>query len=241
MVGPEAGEESQNSIRERLELVRSRIAAAAERSGRAPEEITLVAVTKGVEISRIREAVRLGLSHLGENWVQEALPKVESLGLPVTWHFVGHLQTNKVKEVVPRFGLIHSLDRDSLAAELVKRAPSAAGGVLEALLEVNVAEESTKQGVSVEEAVSFLRKWAGRPQLRILGLMTIAPQVEDPEMVRPLFKRLRELASEIEAEKIPGVSTKILSMGMSGDYEVAIEEGATMIRLGTSIFGARPH
>ncbi|SMB94420.1 hypothetical protein SAMN00808754_1029 [Thermanaeromonas toyohensis ToBE] len=228
-----------SGLKENIEQVLERIARAASKVGRSLEEITLVAVTKTVPPELIREAVALGLKDLGENRVQELLKKQPLLAdLEINWHLIGHLQRNKVKYVWNRVKLIHSLDSLELARELDKRAGSA-GGEVNVLVEVNVAQESTKFGLLVEQVPSFLKEAVGFEHLRILGLMTVAPLVDDPEEVRPVFRRLRELAKEVEALRLPRVEMRYLSMGMSNDFEVAIEEGANMVRIGTAIFGPR--
>ncbi|MCG0276971.1 MAG: YggS family pyridoxal phosphate-dependent enzyme [Thermanaeromonas sp.] len=226
-------------LKENIERVWDRVARAAGKAGRNPDEITLVAVTKTVPPEIIREAVALGLKDLGENRVQELLKKQPLLSdLGINWHLIGHLQRNKVKHVFNRVKLIHSLDSIELARELDKRAGSA-GSVVDVLVEVNVAQESTKFGLFLEQVPSFLKEVVGFDHLRILGLMTVAPLVNDPEEVRPVFRRLRELAREVEALRLPKVEMRYLSMGMSNDFEVAIEEGSNMVRIGTAIFGPR--
>lgn len=226
-------------LKENIEQVLERVDRAAGRAGRKPEEITLVAVTKTVPPELIREAVALGLKDLGENRVQELLKKQPLLSdLEINWHLIGHLQRNKAKYVFNRVKLIHSLDSLELARELDKRAGSA-GSVVDVLVEVNVAQESTKFGLLVEQVPSFFKEVVGFEHLRILGLMTVAPLVDDPEEVRPVFRRLRELSKEVEALRLPRVEMRYLSMGMSNDFEVAIEEGSNMVRIGTAIFGPR--
>jgi hypothetical protein len=213
-----------------LARVRERIARAAERAGRRPADVLLIGVSKTVDVARIRAAVAAGVTALGENRVQEAKAKIAELGRPATWHLIGHLQTNKVKDALELFDVIHSLDRLELARELERRA-AARGQVVEALLQVNVAAEPSKGGVgpdAVGEALDVVGKLA---HVRVRGLMTIPPEVERAEDARPWFRRLRELAERHSLSE--------LSMGMSGDFEVAVEEGATMVRLGTAIFGPR--
>jgi len=213
-----------------LARVRERLARAAERAGRRADDVLLIGVSKTVELERIRAAVAAGVTALGENRVQEAKAKVAELGRPAAWHLIGHLQTNKVKDALDLFDVVHSLDRLELARELERRA-AARGRAIEALLQVNVAAEASKGGVSpdgVGEALDVIGKLA---HVRVRGLMTIPPEVAQPEDARPWFRRLRELA---ERHGLPE-----LSMGMSGDFEVAIEEGATMVRVGTAIFGPR--
>lgn len=203
---------------------------AAERAGRAPEAILLVGVSKLVDAERIRCAVAAGLPALGENRVQEAKEKIERLGRPVPWHFVGQLQTNKAKDAVRLFDLIHSADRLELGRELDRRA-RAAGKVVNVLVQVNLAGEATKGGFSPEELKGALEALAELPGLSVRGLMTIPPPVEEAEQSRGWFRRLRELRDEAGLEH--------LSMGMSDDFEVAVEEGATIVRIGTAIFGPR--
>jgi len=214
-----------------LERVRERVARAAERAGRTPDDVLLIGVSKVVEVERIRAALAAGLGALGENRVQEAKAKVAELGRPVPWHLIGHLQTNKVKDALPLFALIQSLDRLELAQELERRA-AAQGRVIEALLQVNVASEASKGGFAPDAVGAALDTIGALPHVQIRGLMVIPPEAERPEDARPWFRRLRELADK------HGLRER--SMGMSGDFEVAIEEGATMVRVGTAIFGPRP-
>lgn len=237
-------EGTEEAVRERLRrnmaVVRDRIDDALARTGRSGQEVIVVGVTKTVPVALIEMAVGEGLRHVGENRVQEARSKFASLSrLGVSFHMVGTLQTNKVKEALAMFDLIHSLDRPSLALEIRKRAgrgtrcPSL-------LVQVNVAREATKHGLLPEEVVDFLRWMTGSGlDLRVEGLMTVAPPASDPEDVRPVFRELARLAREVEKLKLKGVEMKYLSMGMSSDYVVAVEEGANMVRLGTAIFGPR--
>jgi hypothetical protein len=208
--------------------VQERIARAAMRAGRAPEEVLLVGVSKSVDVERIRRALAAGLPALGENRVQEAREKIGALGRPVPWHMVGHLQTNKARDAVLLFDLIHSVDRLELARELDRRA---AGRVAEILVQVNLAGEATKGGFAPDELKSALEALAGLSRLRVRGLMAIPPPVEHGEQARGWFRRLRELRD--------GAGLEHLSMGMSDDFEVAVEEGATIVRVGTAIFGPR--
>jgi len=228
-----------SEIGERLAQVRARIAAAARRAGRDPASITLVAVSKTVPPDRIKEGVAAGIAVLGENRVQEAREKIEALGRLAQWHLVGHLQTNKAKLAVQLFDLIHSLDSLKLAHELDKHA-RALGKRVPCLVEVNQGSELTKSGLAEADLVPLLREAAPLPGLEILGLMSIPPFLENPQDVRPHFRRLRELRDAAVAAGIPGLRMDHLSMGMSHDFEVAIEEGATMVRIGTAIFGPRP-
>lgn len=212
--------------------VRERIAAAARRGGRRPEDVTLVAVTKGVDASQILEAVAAGVQDLGENRVQEAASKAAAVSAGARWHLVGHLQRNKVRQAVALFTVIHSLDGARLAADVSRRAAAP----VDVLLQVNVAGDAQKFGVPPEEAPTVLRAIAGLPALHVVGLMTIAPLSGDPEETRPIFGRLRGLRDDLEALGIAGVTLPHLSMGMSGDFEIAVEEGATMVRIGRAIF-----
>jgi pyridoxal phosphate enzyme (YggS family) len=214
-------------VRANLERVRERIARAARRSGRRPEDILLIAVSKTVPADRLRDAIAAGVPALGENRVQEARGKIAVLGRPVPWHLIGHLQTNKVTNAIELFDVIQSVDRLPLAHELSKRAPRP----VDVLVQVNVGEEVSKGGFAPREVKSALDAIQALPGLRVRGLMAIPPAVEDPELARPWFRVLRELRAATGLAE--------LSMGMSGDFEVAIEEGATMVRIGTAIFGER--
>jgi pyridoxal phosphate enzyme (YggS family) len=226
------------SIAESIKHVQDRIAAAAKRAGRDPSTIKLIAVTKTVDIERIREAVAAGAQILGENRVQEAREKIEQLGALASWHLIGHLQTNKAKYAVKLFDMIHSVDTLELAQEIDKQAAKM-GKVQDVLIEVSIAGEEAKAGVAMEGVAALVRNASKFRNISIKGLMTIPPFLDDPEEVRPYFRTLRELSTDIAKENIPGVSMKELSMGMSGDFEVAIEEGATMVRVGAAIFGGR--
>lgn len=227
------------SVAENLERVQERIQAACQRAGRR-DEVTLVAVTKLVAPDRIAEAYRVGVRHFGENRVQEFEEKRQGLALPAaTWHLVGHLQANKAKRAVELFERVDSLDSVRLA-ERVATAAARLGRKLPVLIQVHLGEEPTKQGVEPARLVEVVGRIAPLEALGVKGLMTIPPYLDPPERVRPFFRRLRELAEELERRRIPGVEMGELSMGMSHDFEVAIEEGATQVRLGTALFGARP-
>ncbi len=226
------------SIAENLKKVNDRIASAAKRAGRDPSSVALVAVTKTVDVEGVREAVAAGALILGENRVQEARAKIEAISPIARWHLIGHLQTNKAKYAVRLFQLIHSVDTIELAREIDKQAAKF-GKVQDVLIEVNIAGEASKAGMVVKEAPSLVREAAKLKHIAIQGLMTMPPYSDDPEESRPYFCVLRELSQSITKENIPNVSMKELSMGMSGDFEVAIEEGATMVRVGTAIFGER--
>ena len=228
------------SIASNLAAVRERIAAACDRAGRDPSEVTIVGVTKTHPPSLVEEALAAGLTDIGENRAQELLPKAEALkarGLAPRWHFIGHLQRNKVRGVLPHIATLHSLASLRLAGEIERRAErleadgAAARGPLPCYLEVNVAAEASKDGIAPDELPELLREAARRRHIAVAGLMTVAPLVDDPEQVRPVFRRLRELAR--------GHGLEGLSMGMTDDYVVAVEEGATVVRLGRVIFGAR--
>jgi pyridoxal phosphate enzyme (YggS family) len=225
-------------LAENLAAVRRSIHEAALRAHRNPSEITLLGVTKTVGPDVIREAIRLGLTDLGENRVQEAVAKMDELAeYPANWHLIGQLQTNKVKYVLGRVHLIHSLDRLSLAREIQKRS-ARAGIVTDCLVEVNIAGEASKAGLAPDEVEEFVQTVVSEcPQIRIRGLMTVAPYEADPEKVRPCFRQMRMLAGQLR--ELPGVSMEHLSMGMSNDYPIAIAEGATIVRVGTAIFGRR--
>jgi len=226
-------------IADNIGRVRERIAAACARAGRRPEEVKLVAVSKTVPPERIRQAYDAGLRDFGENRVQEASAKRPPLAdLDATWHLVGHLQTNKARDARELFQYIHSVDSLRLAEKLDKAAVSG-GGWLPVLLEVNLGEEPSKSGARGGEVLQLAEGVGLLPTLELRGLMVIPPFFEDPEQARPFFRRLRELAAMIQSRKLPGVFMRELSMGMSHDFEVAIEEGATLVRIGTAIFGPR--
>ena len=226
------------SIRENIEGIQARIAAACARVGRNPAEVRLVAVSKTKPAALIEEAAAAGQRLFGENYVQEFADKAEQVRAPVEWHFIGALQSNKVKYLRGKVTMIHSLDRLSLAEE-INRQWAKLDRPMDVLLEVNLGDESSKAGTGAEEAIELVRRVAELPFLRLRGLMALPPWLDDPEEVRPYFRRLREVARRIEALNIPGVSMAELSMGMSNDFEVAIEEGATLVRVGTAIFGGR--
>jgi pyridoxal phosphate enzyme (YggS family) len=230
----------------RIERVRAAIDAAAVRAGRSPKSVTLVGVTKTTPATIVYDAARLGLTRFGENRIQEALPKiaeVQTLATPgelarIRWHFIGHLQTNKARAALESFATIESVDSLRLA-QTVDRLAAERGEPASVLLEVNVGEEPSKQGFRPGELLVTFGALRSLGHLRIGGLMTVAPLVEQPEPARPYFRQLRELRDRLVAEH-PGTSLPELSMGMSGDYPVAIEEGATLVRIGRAIFGERP-
>ena len=218
--------------------VEARVAAACERAGRPREDVTLIAVSKTKPVELVQELMTIGVKDFGENHAQEVVAKTEVITEPLNWHFIGHLQRNKVKYVVGRACLIHSVSSVRLAEEIQKESAKK-NLVTKVLIEVNIADEETKSGISKEEAVELVKAAAQMPNLKVMGLMAIAPPVEDPAENRGYFRQMKELLQEIDAMELPGVEMKELSMGMTGDFEVAIEEGATMVRVGTAIFGAR--
>ena len=226
-------------ISENIARVRERIAAACQRAGRRPEEVKLVAVSKTVSPEFIRQAYEAGVRDFGENRVQEAAAKRPMLAdLAATWHLVGHLQTNKARHARELFRCVHSLD-SAKVSEKLNQAAAASGDKLKVLLQVNLGEEPTKFGAGEEEVLRLAEQVGRLENLELRGLMTLPPFFEDPERVRPFFRHLRELAQRIESQKLSNVSMAELSMGMSHDFEVAVEEGATIVRVGTAIFGER--
>ncbi|UCD84603.1 MAG: YggS family pyridoxal phosphate-dependent enzyme [Deltaproteobacteria bacterium] len=225
-----------SEIAARLSYVRSQIEVAARRAGREPDSIKLVAVTKMVEIDEIKEAARAGVEAFGENYVQESREKIRQVEQAKEWHFIGRLQSNKVRQVLGLFDLIHSVDRFSLAEQIQKRAEQKEL-IQQILIQVNISGEETKSGVERDEAITLINRVKGFPGIALRGLMTMPPYFDDPEMARPYFRILREIRDKAEGQC--GISLPELSMGMSGDYQVAIEEGATIIRVGTAIFGPR--
>ena len=227
-------------VAEQLQNVRAEIRKACEKSGRNPEEVTLIAVSKTKPISMIREAMDAGQTIFGENKVQELCTKYEELPKNLEWHLIGHLQRNKVKYIADKAALIHSVDSLKLAEEISKEALKKNVEV-NILIEVNVAEEESKFGVSVEETPVLVEEIAKLPGIHIQGLMTIAPYTTDPEENRPVFRTLKKLAVDIKKKNIDNVCMDVLSMGMTGDYQVAGEEGATLVRVGTGIFGERDY
>ena len=227
------------SIQSRLRRVKERIEAASLSSGRDPKTVKLVAVSKTVPADRILAAIKAGVTDLGENYVQEAREKIEALGGEnILWHFIGHLQSNKAKYAVRLFDLIHSVDSLRLAKELNKRA-GAIGKVQKILVQVNISGEATKSGIETERAVDLVRQVASLESLAVCGLMTMPPYFNAPDKVRPYFRALKNLKDIIRNEAIANVDMTELSMGMTGDFEAAIEEGATLVRIGTAIFGER--
>ena len=225
-------------ITENLNTVRERMAHAARRAGRNPEDVVLIAASKGVDVERLNEGLSAGIRMLGESKVQEAMPKLQALGNKAEWHFIGHLQSNKVKYVVGAFTLIHSVDSIELSEEINSRAEKM-GMVQNVLLEVNVSGEKGKYGVMPDKVNTITKAFSGLKHISLRGFMTVPPYSDDTEDARPYFNMLRELRDNARHTGICKDDCRELSMGMSGDFEVAIEEGATMVRIGTAIFGVR--
>lgn len=225
-------------IKENLELVRQNIKNACEKAGRRPDEVTLIAVSKTKPVSMLKEAYSAGSREFGENKVQEIMDKYPQLPSDIHWHMIGHLQRNKVKYIIDKATLIHSVDSLRLAEEISSQAEKKQV-TANILVEVNIAQEESKFGISREEAIQLVKNIAKLPHISVKGLMTIAPFVTNPEDNRKYFRQIRELSVDIAKENIDNVTMSILSMGMTGDYMVAIEEGATMVRVGTGIFGER--
>ncbi|MCP4345196.1 MAG: YggS family pyridoxal phosphate-dependent enzyme [Desulfobacterales bacterium] len=226
-------------MKERLETVKERISKAASECGRDSETVSLVAVSKTMPAHRVKEAVDAGVSILGENYIQEAREKFNELSsCPVSWHFIGHLQTNKAKYAVRIFDLIHSVDTLKLALELDKQAGKI-NKIQQILIQINIGEEISKSGIYEKDLVNLAKDISKLENLSVKGLMIIPPFYNEPENVRPYFSALRDLRDQIIKQNIPNISMDELSMGMTGDFEAAIEEGATLVRIGTAIFGER--
>ena len=226
-------------VKENLMEVESRVQAACDRAGRAREEVLLIAVSKTKPVELIREIMETGTKDFGENKVQEMCNKIEEIKEPLNWHLIGHLQRNKVKYIVDKACLIHSVDSLRLAEEIQKEAVKKGVDKVPVLIEVNMAQEDSKDGIDASETEALVRAIAELPNLQVRGLMTIAPFVDDPEENRVHFQAMRNLRDQLKAKNIPGVEMTELSMGMTNDFEVAIEEVATMVRVGTAIFGER--
>jgi pyridoxal phosphate enzyme (YggS family) len=226
-------------LKDNIAVVRKNIELACERAGRNPEEVTLIAVSKTKPLSDIEEVISTtDTRDFGENKVQEMVDKYEKVSTPVNWHLIGHLQTNKVKYIVDKACLIHSVDSFNLAKTIEKEAVKR-NVTANILIEVNVAEEETKFGVRCEEVLPLIEQIKDLPHVKVKGLMTIAPFVENPEDNRVYFRTLRDLSLDIASKNIDNIDMSVLSMGMTNDYVVAVEEGATLVRVGTGIFGAR--
>ncbi|MBQ6133634.1 MAG: YggS family pyridoxal phosphate-dependent enzyme [Lachnospiraceae bacterium] len=230
-------------LKENYSSVLEKVAAAAVRSGRDPKDVTLIAVGKMHEPKELQEVYDAGCRDFGENKVQELTGKIEVLPKDINWHLIGHLQRNKVKYIAGKTTLIHSVDSLRLAEEIEVQTNKLKNGSLvsDILLEVNASGEISKFGIRPEESIQLCREISALRHVRVRGLMTVAPYVDDPEKNRSIFRKIRTISLDIRNANIDNVSMDILSMGMSGDYEVAIEEGATMVRVGTSIFGARDY
>lgn len=228
-----------SQICEAISTIRENINKAQETSSLAEKDILLLAVTKTVEIPQIEEAMACGITSLGENRVQELLSKYDQIKAPVEWHLIGHLQTNKVKYIIDKVSLIHSLDSLALAQEIDKRS-RAINRVTPVLVQINVADEDSKFGLAPADVEDFIKKAAMTyPNIAIKGLMTIGPYAEDPEEARPVFQEMRNIRNRVRELEIPQVEMHYLSMGMTNDYQTAVEEGANIVRVGSGIFGAR--
>ena len=226
-------------LKENYEQVRRNIDKACERVGRSPEDVTLIAVSKTKPLSDIEELLAdTNAVDFGENKVQELVDKYESVSRPVNWHMIGHLQTNKVKYIVDKVCMIHSVDSLNLAKTIEKETEKH-NVIVNILIEVNVAQEETKFGLACDEVLPLIMEIKNMPHIKVKGLMTIAPFVDDPEDNRVYFRKLRDLSLDIQSKSIDNIDMSVLSMGMTNDYEVAVEEGATLVRVGTGIFGAR--
>jgi pyridoxal phosphate enzyme (YggS family) len=226
-------------LKQRLEQIEQRIRQAAESSNRDAASVRLVAVSKTIAADIVKEAIEAGVTILGENYVQEAREKFKALvQYPVSWHFIGHLQSNKAKYAVRLFDLIHSVDSLKLAREIDKQAGKL-DKIQQILVQVNISAEDSKSGISTEEAPGLIAEIGQLKNLAVKGLMTMPPYFYQPQKVQPFFAALRELRDQIKDQSLPNVSLDELSMGMTGDFEVAIKEGATLVRIGTAIFGER--
>lgn len=226
-------------IKSNIENIKTKINNSCKISNRDKEDVKLIAVTKTVDIDAINEAIECGATDVGENKPQELSRKFEVIGDKVRWHLIGSLQTNKVKYIIDKVYMIHSIDRLSLCEEIQKRAEKI-DRTINCLVQVNISKEDSKHGIYEEDAVSFIKTIASSyPNIKIKGLMTMAPNTDDKELIRSVFKKLKKLSIIIDNENIEGVSMDELSMGMSNDFEIAVEEGATFVRVGTSIFGKR--
>lgn len=229
-----------SSIKENLDNVIARIKVAAEKSGRKAEDIKLIAVTKTVDVERIKSVYQYGILDMGENRVQELLEKYDKLASECRWHLIGHLQTNKVKYIIDKVDMIHSVDSIQLAKEIDSRAAKF-GIKMNILMQVNVSGEESKFGISPQEVNEFIKIISEYGNISLRGLMTIAPYAENTEAIRDVFKKLYSIYIDIKQKKLDNVTMDYLSMGMSNDFEVAIEEGANIVRIGTDIFGKRDY
>lgn len=229
------------SIKENIDNIMEKINSAAKKAGRDYKDITVIAVSKTVDAQRAKEAVEGGINNLGENRVQELVSKHEQLqNQDIKWHMIGHLQKNKVKYIIDKVELIHSVESESLAKEIDKRAKQH-DLVVKVLIELNVGEEESKFGVKVEEIYEFVKSLEKFENIKVMGLMTVAPYAENPEDIRWVFKKMKEIYDNVSNMNLSNFDMKYLSMGMTNDFEIAIEEGANIIRIGTAIFGARDY
>lgn len=228
-----------STIRENIETIRLNIKNAKETVGRSSDDVTLIAVTKTVDVDKVLDAIECGVTDVGENKPQELARKYEIIGDKVRWHLIGSLQTNKVKYIIDKVHMIHSLDRVGLCEEIQKRAEKI-DRVIDCLVQVNISKEDSKHGLEEDEVIDFIKDVSSNyNNINIKGLMTMAPFTEDEDNIRIVFKKLKNLSLKIDNLNIPKVSMNYLSMGMSNDYKIAIEEGSTIVRVGTSIFGER--
>ncbi|GKV67727.1 YggS family pyridoxal phosphate enzyme [Sporosarcina sp. NCCP-2716] len=221
-------------LQQRIETIEETICRACERAGRDRHDITVVAVTKQVSAQRTREVLDAGIIHLGENRPEGLLAKQEAIPQGAVWHFIGSVQSRKVKEIIERIDYLHSLDRLSLAKEIQKRAVEP----VDCFVQVNVSGEASKSGLSPDETADFIDSLQDYDKIRVIGLMTMAPNTEDEQLIRSVFKQLRDLRDELAAKHMPHAPVTKLSMGMSNDYSIAIEEGATHVRIGTALVGS---
>ena len=227
------------SIESNIKKIKDEIASICNDCGRNPEDVNLMAVTKTVDVDAVLEAIEAGITDVGENKPQELARKYEVIGDKVNWHLIGTLQTNKVKYIIDKVTMIHSLDREALCEEIKKRAEKI-DRVIDCLVQVNISKEETKHGLYKDDVVEFIKMVSEKyKNIRIRGLMTMAPFTENEDEVREVFRSLKNLSLDIDKLNIPNVSMKYLSMGMSNDYKIAVEEGSTIVRVGTSIFGER--
>lgn len=228
-----------SDLRENIKFIKDNIQKYSKETNKDIEDVKLVAVTKTVDVDKILEAIEYGVTDVGENKPQELARKYDIIGDKVKWHLIGSLQTNKVKYIIDKVYMIHSLDRESLCEEIQKRAEKI-DRIINCLIQVNISKEDSKHGLYEEDVIDFITNVSKKySNIRIKGLMTMAPFTENQDEIRKVFKSLKRLSSEIDKLKIPNVDMKHLSMGMSNDYKIAIEEGSTIVRVGTSIFGKR--
>jgi len=227
-----------SDIKKNLEVIKEKIDRAAQKSGRKGTDITVIAVTKTIDVARINELISYGIQNIGENKAQELRDKYPQIDPSVNWHFIGHLQSNKIKYIIDKVKLIHSVDSEKLAYN-INEAAKKHDKVMDILLQVNVAEDENKFGLSYKEVEPLLYKLKDLKNIRVRGLMTIVPYDEEAENNRLYFRRMKRLAVDIDNQNIDNISMEFLSMGMTNDFEIAIEEGSNMVRIGTGIFGAR--